>query len=91
MKFTAHIKLNLRSGVYKISKQLKHSVNMQYSFKSEYYLRFSRPSFRCLIIMMFMHRCKYFIDSKIVFIFFIYSYYVLYANIGVYQKSYDFI
>ena len=41
--------------------------------------------------MTFMHRCKYFVDSKIEFIFSIYSYYLLYANIGVYQKSYDFI
>ena len=42
-----------------------------YSFKLEYYLRFSRPSFRCSIIMTFIHSCKYFIDSKIEFIFFI--------------------
>ena len=38
-----------------------------------------------------MHDYKYFVHSNIEFIFTIYSYYLFYANIGVYQKSYDFI
>ena len=38
-----------------------------------------------------MHDCKYFICFKIESMCSIYSYYLLYANIGVYQKSYDFI
>ena len=90
MKLTAFTKLSLRVVCIKFLSNWSIQ-SICYSFKSKYYLRFSRPSFRCSIIMTFMHRCKYFIDSKIEFISFIYSYYVLYANIGVYQKSYDFI
>ena len=38
-----------------------------------------------------MHNCKYVVNVKIEFMFSIYGYYLLHANIGIYQKSYDFI
>ena len=75
-----------------LSNQRIHSYVI--TFRMKEYLIFSRPSFRCLILiifMTFMHDYKYFVYSNIEFIFSIYSYYLFYANIGVYQKSYDFI
>ena len=61
------------------------------NFKIPEYLAFSRPSFRCSVLIMFMHNFKYSVYSRIEFIFSIYSYYLLYANIGIYQKSCSFI
>ena len=38
-----------------------------------------------------MYNYKYFVYSKIEFIFSVYSYYLFYANTDIYQKSYNFI
>ena len=51
------------------------------NFKIPYYLTFSRP---LSTLKLFMHNYQYFVYSKIEFIFFVYSYYLLYANTGVY-------